>query len=460
MPKALSPLLERERDFDPAPLLLSWEKGYSPKGIQERGMRVVRNGNVKSCQVNREHNPINRPSSATSYAKISEARSSQAFMTYLPADNSFPEKLRRWSQEPFWWAAIASLGVHSLLWVVLPFLPSSEKTEQEIQKPVALIQLTPQEQSRLPDFAAPQAITPTFPTPPNGGFAGGLPGQGFSLSPLPNQGFGRLPSSTLPPFFVPSFPPPSFRSRTASRFPQRSPFVIPPPPPSTLPPVTPATPPSPVIPDLSPEFTTSGRILNLPSPDPDAPPLFAKPPSATPSSPATPNGEAGTPSPTTSGTPAPSGTSSPSGQPLSPEQQLAELRRQRPRLFTFNPQETSSDQANLAYIGWLNQIGRQEQDPDTLEKVELSSTYPPAACLLAPELDNKAVTSVVGVLVDADDTLVGDPVPLSTGGYGIFAVTAIAIAREHAFDNTTDAAQPYLVQVTFTYNRDACTPAP
>jgi len=144
---------------------------------------------------------------------------------------------------------------------------------------------------------------------------------------------------------------------------------------------------------------------------------------------------------------------------LSPAQQLAELSRQQPQLFTFNPQGTSRDQANLAYLGWLNQIGRQEQDPDTLEKIELSSTYPPAACLLASELNNKDVTSVVGVVVGADDTLVGDPVLLQSGGYGIFGAQAIAIARAHTFDNPTGADQPYLVQVKFTYNRDACTPA-
>ena len=403
--------------------------------------------------------PHQPPSRATSYAKISEARSSQAFMTYLPADNSFPEKLRRWSQEPLWWAAIASLGVHSLLWVVLPFLPSSEETERDIQKPVELIQLTPQEQSRLPDFAAPQTITPTFPTPPNSGFAGGLPGQGFSLSPLPNQGFGRLPSPTLPPFLVPSFPPPSFRSRTSSIFSPRSTFVMPPPPPSTLPPPTPATPPSPDIRNLSPGFT---RIPNVLSPNPDNPRLFASPsptPTASPSDPSATTGATSTPTPTTSATPSQSGSPTAPNQPLSPERQLAELRDREPLRYTPELQLTARVRLGTAYLSWLIQIDRPNQDPGTLPLP--TRPYPQAACPLAPELDGEPVTSTVGVVVDADDKLVGDPVLLQSGGYGIFGEEAIAIARTHTFDNQTDANQPYFVQVTFTYDRDSCnTPAP
>jgi len=138
---------------------------------------------------------------------------------------------------------------------------------------------------------------------------------------------------------------------------------------------------------------------------------------------------------------------------------LADLRRQQPRLYTLNPRGASPDQANLAYLDWLNQIGRPDQDPDTLQKVELSSDYPPEACLLAPELNNKDVTSVVGVVVNANDELVANPVLLQNGEYGIFGATAIALARAYTFENPTDEAQPYLVQVTFTYSRDACTPA-
>ena len=137
---------------------------------------------------------------------------------------------------------------------------------------------------------------------------------------------------------------------------------------------------------------------------------------------------------------------------------MAQLRRQQPGLFTLNPQGASRDQANLAYLDWLNQIGRPDQDPDTLAKVELSSTYPPAACLLAPELNNKAVTSAVGVMVNADGEPADDPVLLQSGEYGIFGETAIALARDYAFENTTDEVQPYLVEVTFTYSREACTP--
>jgi len=122
-------------------------------------------------------------------------------------------------------------------------------------------------------------------------------------------------------------------------------------------------------------------------------------------------------------------------------------------------QFTARERAGTASLNWLNQIGRPNQAPDTLELP--TSLYPPTACLLASRLNNKDVTSVVGVVVGADDTLVGDPVLLQSGGYGIFGAQAIAIARDHTFDNPTDADQPYFVQVTFTYDRDSCsTPAP
>lgn len=144
---------------------------------------------------------------------------------------------------------------------------------------------------------------------------------------------------------------------------------------------------------------------------------------------------------------------------LSPEQQLAELQRQQPQLFTFDPRGTSQNRADLAYGNWFNRMERPLQDPETLKKIELTRTYPPAACLLAPDLENKAVTSVVGVMVGPDNKIVGDPEVLLPGDYGIFAATALDIARAQTFENTTDAAQPYLVQVTFTYDRNACTPA-
>ena len=114
----------------------------------------------------------------------------------------------------------------------------------------------------------------------------------------------------------------------------------------------------------------------------------------------------------------------------------------------------------MAYVNWFNRMERPLPDSETLEKVKLPSNDPQLACLLAAELENKEVTSVVGVMVDTDGTVVGEPELLSTGGYGIFGEEAIAIARAHTFDNPTDADQPYLVEVTFTYNRDACIPAP
>lgn len=88
-------------------------------------------------------------------------------------------------------AALASLGIHGLLWAVLPVLPFESKSlESQSQPTVGLIELTPEEQSRLPStsevtlppFATQQSVLPPLPPPP------------FPMSALP-------PLPALPPSF-------------------------------------------------------------------------------------------------------------------------------------------------------------------------------------------------------------------------------------------------------------------
>ncbi len=87
-------------------------------------------------------------------------------------------------------AALASLGIHGLLWAVLPVLPLESKSlESQSPQTVGLVELTPDEQSRLPQ--SPSEVTlPPFATQPS--VLPPLPPPPFQISALP-------PLPALPP---------------------------------------------------------------------------------------------------------------------------------------------------------------------------------------------------------------------------------------------------------------------
>ncbi len=88
-------------------------------------------------------------------------------------------------------AALASLGIHGLLFAVLPVLPFESKSlDSQSRRTVGLIELTPNEQSRLPQVSTSQVTLPPFAMQPS------------VLPPLPPP----------PPFqlgVLPPLPPPS-----------------------------------------------------------------------------------------------------------------------------------------------------------------------------------------------------------------------------------------------------------
>lgn len=121
-------------------------------------------------------------------------------MSYASLIKILPETLRSSTGK----AALASLGIHGLLGVVLPVLPfDSKPVESQMQRTVGLIELTPAEQSRLPQVSTPQVTIPSVATQPSGlpplPPASSLPPSG--LPPLP-------PASSLPPGVLPPLPPP------------------------------------------------------------------------------------------------------------------------------------------------------------------------------------------------------------------------------------------------------------
>ncbi len=126
-------------------------------------------------------------------------------MSYPSLIKTLPETLC----QPSYLAALASLGIHVLLWAVLPVLPLGFKPV-ELQRPVGLIELTPTEQNRLPQVTRPQVtLPPNAPQPsvfppllPTASVLPPLPPLRSVLPPLPPP-----PSSSLlvPPSVTPVY---------------------------------------------------------------------------------------------------------------------------------------------------------------------------------------------------------------------------------------------------------------
>ncbi|WP_146087186.1 hypothetical protein [Chroococcidiopsis sp. TS-821] len=93
-------------------------------------------------------------------------------------------------------AAVASLGIHGLLLIVLPFLPYDSQLAANVQqRTVGIVELTPEEQSRLPGASSVPAALPSFATQPS------------PLPPLPPP--PSFPVGALPPLPDPITLPPS-----------------------------------------------------------------------------------------------------------------------------------------------------------------------------------------------------------------------------------------------------------
>lgn len=340
-------------------------------------------------------------------------------------DLSTLQKMQQWLKHPIAWSGIASVGVHGLLFALLPLINAEALKENppDIQRSVDLVELTPEEQQRLPDFPgeAPIELPPLTQTP-------------FQNSPL---------APTLPPLNDPLPPtlPPSF-SNPPSIF--SIPFF------SNVPPAPPP--------------------LSLPAP---APPTRDRPqtrPSPQPSASATPNPQQQNPQTSQSAEP-PQPNESPTSenqlpaQQPSPQEQLLARNRELQELYTFNPEGTTQEAALQTDTGWLEQVSREFGDSWTEDvqkniapnqkPIEIAGAYPRAACLR-----RLSAAVVLGVVVDGEGKVVQDPVPptiIQSSGYGVFNQLAIEAAAVHAFE-ATGKRLPYRVLVKFEPNDEVCPP--
>lgn len=127
-------------------------------------------------------------------------------------------------------AALASLGIHGLILVSLPFISSLNSPDDQLPQTVGIVTLTPEEQSRLPQVV-PQGVTQTT-IPPTTGQS--------DLPPLPPSG-QAVGSEILPPLpptpsYLPPPPPintPTYQYPISNSLPSSqvpTPIPLPPPP--------------------------------------------------------------------------------------------------------------------------------------------------------------------------------------------------------------------------------------
>lgn len=341
--------------------------------------------------------------------------------------STLQKNAQQWLKHPAVWSGIASVGLHGLLFALLPLLPTEALKENppDLQRSVDLVELTPEEQQRLPDFPDELLID----LPPIAQTPSQSPPDLFStLPPLPSEPVPPLDPSFVNPLPLPPFP----------IFP-----ILPPPPRTPLQIPTP-TPPSP-------------QASPSPSPSPS--------PQASPAPDATPQPEA-SPAPDASPVPAPTETAEnpPASPQPSPSEQLIARQQELRELYSYNPEGTSNEAALQSDTGWLEQISTQLGDNwnEDAQKnlapsriIEIAGAYPRAACTR-----RLAASVILGVMVDGEGKLVEEPVPptiLRSSGYGVFNQLAIEAVVAHSFE-AIGKPLPYRVLVEFQPTDEVCPP--
>ncbi|MEB3358910.1 MAG: hypothetical protein VKK04_19450 [Synechococcales bacterium] len=351
---------------------------------------------------------------------------------------TLPSQFRQMTRQPGWWAVVSSVGFHGLLFVVLPLLPapSSRASEPDIAGPVEVVELSPDQLARLPDFSGTEAIA--RPSIPDGeelysfdefdefsAIAPDLP----TASPIPAP-FPGITTLPLPPRFPPTLPPQTIRDWL-----RQSPPLTPGPPLNELPTESPVT-----EPEVTPETPPVNTAEDLKPPLPD---------------------QAEGPDPADSAASTPTPAPEPSPEEIAQRRQEALLAEQQ-RLqeqFAFNPfGESQVEDAFSAFNTSAKGINATQGEPLTL-----ALPYPSGACPLNFE-EGQVIQAVWGAFVDGEKQVLGSPEPvlIYSSGYEFFDDIALEAVTSGAFTSliSGDATgnRAYIVTVEFAYSRDNCPP--
>lgn len=363
-----------------------------------------------------------------------------------------------------------SVGFHGFLGVAFP-IPASEKLNP-IKAPVNIVRLSPAEQTRLPNLAPPPLILP--PTPSLNAYVPPISNSSAAVTSPPTPEFqlyeppsrqetlnipaDRLPeAATIPPEILQAIAPPP------------PPIIAPEPLPETSPPMNqlPALEPGTVtIDQLPPEKqealrqalrqneeeaqaqleALNRRFSPSPSPKPESP---VAPPTPQPSPSTAENLEkvreeqrqarAGNLQPDNQDT-----TSAADRAAIA--QQLEQRRQAFRNLITYNPAGTTAerDVVTANFGNWLAQARQNSGNPELMwEKQAIAASYPDAARSLKLQ-----GTALVGVLVNAEGKLMGEPQLFQSSGYPILNQAALEAVKQHEFA-AAGTVKAYSVEIRF-----------
>ena len=334
-------------------------------------------------------------------------------------------------------AIVISLTIHLfLLKYGFPHFAIEEDKKITIKETVPTIELTPAEQSRLPNLTPELNIPELNQTPLGENISP------FALSPSIPQNpnlFPDLPSVPLPP-------PPSLA------VPNLPPVQIPLPPLQSLPPIAPPLPSLPPLPNTDIKLPPIGDTSSLPLPPPvpsapvegtDKP---ASPPTTKPSKQPTPPTakkpeEKKPPSPPTESKPK----LTPAQIAAQRQQKLTQDVRELSRNLQKSTEETTNEEARKNYVAWLSLI--KEVEPEELTFI---GTYPRDACIRRLK-----GTSVYGALVNTEGE-VTDLELLKGAKYPIFNQQAGRDISARNLANDTEKIKPYRITVNFEYDPEIC----
>jgi hypothetical protein len=344
---------------------------------------------------------------------------------------SYESKLDRQSGKLLNPAKLCLLLSVALHLIALKFgLPGLNLGDDSSTREVSVIELSPEQQSRLPNVS-PQLSNPNIP-----GFNNNLP-------PVDNS----KPASpfAIPPSLIPGIGNPN----------NLPPVPIPPPPEFNLPPLPPIT-------DIT--LPPVGNFSNLPQPPEPESSGFKVKPSKVPSLPTkTPNKlpnavqqpqQPGKPTQTTA-TLKPQTNSKPQNQPqpqLSSEQitaikaassqnRVSNLSQGLKKMETG----TTDEDARKNWLAWVSKV--KDTKP---EQINILGAYPRDACIRRLE-----DSSVFGVVVDETGTVVA--LDLIKGAkYPIFNQLASQDISDRTLDNKTKKPKPYQVTVNYKYDPKIC----
>jgi outer membrane biosynthesis protein TonB len=163
----------------------------------------------------------------------------------------------------------------------------------------------------------------------------------------------------------------------------------------------------------------------------------------------------GQPSPNASPTPRPD-SESPTANNPAPSPTLTEEQQQ---LLAFNAEGMDDAAAQDTYAAWFGPLVEElgeDWNGENAPQIPLAAVYPEAACATKTE-----GVAVVGVLTNDEGEVLEEPEPtlIRSSGIPLFNQAALELAASINLE-ATGKQQPYLLNIEFNYDAEACSAEP